>query len=169
MTDGPTLGEQLVERLRDTAHREVEASTDGVRARARVAGSGPYGCELEGLTVEREEPLDDVDRGERAAAVTHAIARKVDYLSEPLQPLEVDRTSGRGQLRTRRDRVRGHEYYEVEVDGGDRVDVSRYQYDRASGERHAVSDNQGHGVIRRLVDDLSELIERRATPRRDAD
>ncbi len=169
MGDGPTLGEQLVERLRDTAHREVEASADGVRARARVAGSGPYGCELEGLTVEREEPLDEAGRGERAATVTEAIARRVDYLSEPLQPLEVDRKSGRAQLRTRRDRVRGHEYYEVDVDGGDRVDVARYRYDRASGERQAIPDNQGHGVIRRLVDDLSDLVERRSGPRLDAD
>lgn len=169
MTDGPTLGEQLVDRLRDTGHREVEACADGVRARARVAGSGPYGCELEGLTVERESPRDEAGRGERAADVTDAIARRIDYLSEPLQPLEVDRRTGRAQLRTRRDRVRGHEYYEVEVDGGDRVDVARYRYDRTSGERQAVPDNQAHGVIRRLVDDLGDLLERRAAPRTDAD
>lgn len=167
--DSPTIGEQLVEQLRSGDRREVEASVAGVRARARVAGTGPYGCELEGLTVEREEPRDPEGRGERAVHATEEIARRVDYLAEPLQPLELDRTNGRGQLRTRRDRVRGHEYYEVDVDGGDRIDVARYRYDRASGERHAVTDNQGHGVIRRLVDDLSDVLERRAQPRREND
>lgn len=167
MTDPPTLGQRLVEGLRDSDQRSVEATVDGVRARARVAGAGHYGCELEGLTVERERPRDAAGRGERAAQVTEAIARRVDYLSEPLQPLELDRAGGRGQLRTRRDRVRGHEYYEIDVDGGDRIDVHRYRYDRASGERQEISENQGHGAIRRLVDDLSELLERRSAPRRE--
>jgi len=160
----PTLGELLVEQLRGTEAREVEATVDGVRAHARVAGAGPYGCELEGLTVEREA-RDAAGRGDRAIAVTEAIARRVDYLAEPLQPLELDRASGRGQLRTRRDRVRGHEYYEIDVDGGDRVDVARYRYDREAGARRPVTDNQGHGVIRRLVDDLNEAMDRRAAPR----
>ena len=169
MGDSPTLGEQLVEQLRDSDQRSVEATVDGVRASARVLGAGPYGCELEGLTVEREQPRDESTRGQRTADVTEAIARRIDYLAEPLQPLELDVASGRGQLRTKRDRVRRREYYEIDVDGGDRIDVSRYRYDPESGGREAIPDNQGHGTIRRLVDDLSDVMERRTRPRRDDD
>lgn len=166
MSDQPTIGERMVDALRGGDRRDVEVSADGVRARARVVGSGPYGCDLESLSVERE-PRGDADRGARTAAVTEAIARRLDYLSEPLEPLEIDASSGRGQLRTRRDRVRHHEYYEVEVAGGDRVDLRRYRYERSSGERHLVSENHGHGVIRRLVDDLNEVLDRRAAPRQE--
>ncbi len=168
MDETTTLGERLVEQLRAGGQREVEATVDGVRARAQVAGAGQHGCELEGLTVERTQPRGDAGRGDRTSDVTEAIARRIDYLAEPLQPLELDRGAGRGQLRTRRDRVRGHEYYEIEVSGGDRIDVKRYRFDPASGAREPVSSNHGHGVLRRLVDDLSDLMERRGGPRPDA-
>ncbi len=153
-----SLGRDLVDALRGGATGEVCVERGGIKARAQVRGAGLYGADLDGLTVETE-PRAEADRGARTRAVVHGIAERVGYLAEPLEALELSPEHGRGQLRTRREHVRGGEFYEVDVAGGDRVDVHRVRYDRARQEHHQQPHNAGHGVLRRLVDDLAELID----------
>ena len=157
-----SLGRDLVEALKGGAAGEVSAERDGLRAKATVRGSGLYGSEIEGLTVETEE-RGLPSRAERTGHVVHGIAERVDYLGEPLDALELAGEHGRGQLRTRRDRVQDGEYFEVDVHGGDRVDVRRVRYDRETREREGKTHNAGHGVLRRLVDDLADLIDSAAS------
>lgn len=165
--DHPTLGEALVDALREQAGGEAVVETGGLRASARTAGAGRYGSELEQLTVEREAPRASAGRAERTRGVTEGIAGRVDYLGEPLELLECAPSHGRGQLRTRRDRVRGGEYFEVDVQGGDRVDVQRVRWNRETGEREQRSHNAAHGTLQRLVDDLAELIDNADEPAQD--
>ena len=152
-----SLGRALVDELKRGQSGPVEVTAGDVRATAEVSGSGPYGAELRGLSIERTEPSSE-DAGEAMKRVVGGIAERVHYLPERVVPLELDPNSGRGILRTRRDQVRGKEYYEVAVEAGDRIDVGRYRYDPESGGRQRVGDNLGHAVIERLVDDLAEVV-----------
>jgi len=164
-----TLGKRLVDKLKTGSEGPVEVVHDEVRATADVVGSGPYGAELRGLTIERTEPRgpDDRSRSKRTTGAVERIASDVGYLSEPVKPLEVDASSGRGILRTARGSVTDREYYEITVEGGDRVDVERYR-GRDGGGRDRVSSNFGHGVLKRLVEDLEEVVgDRREAVRED--
>lgn len=150
-----SLGDRLVDELKKASQPgSVSAEQDGVRATADVAGSGQYGADVRGISVERTEPRDPDGRGERMGRAVERIAGRVKYLSEDLEPLEADPASGRGVLRTRRADVKGREYWEVEVDGGDRVDVGRYR-GSDDGGRERLAENFGHGATKRLVDDLA--------------
>ena len=149
-----SLGDALVEQAKKaTREGEVEVSDGGISARADLLGSGPYGAEVRGISVQREEPGE----GDRLQRTVESIVERVRYLSEGLEPLEVDPASGRGILRTKRSEVRGREYWELEVDGGDRVDVGRFR-GSTSGGRERLPENFGHGTLRRLVDDLAEVL-----------
>ncbi|HCP45337.1 MAG TPA: hypothetical protein DIU15_04815 [Deltaproteobacteria bacterium] len=153
-----SLGEQLIDALRSGASGEVSSEADGMRVKAEVVGSGPYGSDLRALEVERTAPLGDTRKAGRLSEAVEAIGDRLTYLPEKLEVLESDGGSGRAVLRTRRKQVQGREYYEVQVDGGDRVDVRRYRGRSESGGRDAVVENFGHGVLRRLVDDLGEIL-----------
>lgn len=154
-----SLGKRLIDKLRTGAEGPVEVTHEEVRARADVVGSGPYGSEIRGLSIERANPrgAEDATRGDRMQGIVDTVATEVGYLPEPLKPLEVDARAGRGILRTERRSVTGREYYEISVDGGDRVDVDRFR-GREAGGRDRVSSNFGHGVLKRLVDDLEEVV-----------
>ncbi len=152
-----SLGRALVDAMRSGAEGPVEVIDGDLRVAADVQGSGPYGAVLRGVSVERTEAREG-DRGQAMERAVEALAERVQYLPERLAPLELDAPSGRGILRTRRDQVRDAEYYEVVVDGGDRVDVGRFRFDRETGRRRRVGDNLGHRVIERLVDDLADVL-----------
>ena len=151
-----SLGHKLVDELKRGASGPVEVSDGEVRATADVGGSGPYGAELRGLSVERTSAAEG-DAGEQMERVVGEIAERVQYLPERIVPLETDAASGRGVLRTRRDQVEDKEYYEFSVEGGDRVDVGRFR-GSSGGGRERVTDNFGHRVIERLVDDLADVV-----------
>ena len=152
-----SLGDALVDKVKEaTREGEVEVRDGGVKARADVVGSGPYGAEVRGISVQREEPSTG-DRTGRLKRAADSVAERVRYLSEGLEPLELDPASGRGILRTKRSEVRGREYWELELDGGDRVDVGRFR-GSTSGGRERLAENFGHGTLRRLVDDLTEVV-----------
>jgi hypothetical protein len=155
-----SLGDRLVDKLKKAPKRgELGVEDEGVRATADVVGSGPYGAEVRGISVERTAPRQDgaPPPGERMQRAVERIEREVRYLSEPLEALECDPASGRGILRTRREAVKGKEYFEVEVAGGDRVDVGRFR-GGSDGARSRLKQNFGHDALRRLVDDLSEVV-----------
>ncbi len=150
-----SLGNKPVDQLKRGVSGPVEVSEGEVRATADVGGSGPYGAELRGLSIERTSPAEG--GGEAMERVVEAIAERIQYLPERIVPLETDASSGRGVLRTRRDQVREREYYEFAVEGGDRVDVGRFR-GAAGGGRERIADNFGHRVIERLVDDLADVV-----------
>lgn len=152
-----SLGKALVEELKNGTSGSVEVTDGDVRATADVGGSGPYGAELRGLSIERTTSSSE-NPGDAMQRAVEGIAERLQYLPERVVPLELDPNSGRGILRTRRDQVRDKEYYEVAVEGGDRVDVGRFRYDSESGGRTRVGDNLGHRVLERLVDDLAEVV-----------
>ena len=155
-----SLGKKLIRKLKPGVEGEVEVEEDGVRAKADVVGSGPYGAEVKGISVGRVDPRGESHRvrGDRMRRVLDDLPETLDYLPERLAPLEADPASGKGVLRTPRTDVRGREYYEVTVDGGDKVDVERYRgRDEAAG-RDSVSQNYGHSIVERLVDDLGEIV-----------
>lgn len=152
-----SLGDALIDKLKKATRKgELEVEDEGVRATADITGSGPYGAEVRAVSVGRKE-AGDGDRGERMERAVGEISRRVGYLGEELEALERDAASGRGVLRTKRAAVKGREYWELEVDGGDRVDVGRFR-GSVSGGRERLTENFGHGTIKRLVDDLAEVV-----------
>jgi hypothetical protein len=151
-----SLGRALIDELKRGVSGPVEVADGDVRATVDVEGSGPYGAELRGISIERTATVG-VDVGEAMQRVVEGIAERVQYLPERVEALEVDAASGRGILRTRRDQVKDREYYEVAVDGGDRVEVGRFR-GNSDGGRERIADNLSHRVIERLVDDLADVI-----------
>ena len=153
-----SLGQKLIDALKQGATGEVEVSGDSVKGKAQVAGSGPYGSDVQSLSVERVAPLGETRRAGRLAETVDAIQQRVTYLPEQVEAIESDPTSGQAVLRTRRSQVKDREYYEFHVTGGDRVDVGRFRGRDQKGGRDRVDENFGHGVLRRLVDDLGEIL-----------
>jgi len=154
-----SLGDRLVEKLKGGADGPVEVEADAVKATVDVVGSGPYGSEVRAISIERKAPrgADDAERARRFQQTVDGIAERVNYLPERVVPFETAPSQGRGLLRTPRGQVDGREYYEVTVDGGDRVDVERFR-GRDAGGRDRITDNYGHGVLKRLVDDVADLV-----------
>jgi hypothetical protein len=164
-----SLGARVVDALKKGATGAVEAEEGGVRARVDVVGSGPYGADVRGISVERSGAsgaggaggaggAKDPDRARRTGEAVRAIERRVDYLPERVKAHEVEPAQGRGVLRTEPRQVRDREYYEVEVDGGERVDVHRYRWEPGRSGREQVPENFGHKILRRLVDDLGGIV-----------
>jgi len=153
-----SLGDQLIDALRSGASGQVTSELEGVRVTADVTGSGPYGADLRALQVERTEPLGETRRRGRLGEAVEAISERITYLPERLEPIESDGESGRAVLRTSRGQVQDREYYEFQVEGGDRVDVGRYRGRADTGGRDVLAENFGHGVLRRLVDDLGGIL-----------
>jgi hypothetical protein len=141
---GESLGKQLVREAAAAGAGPVEASAGGLTASADVVGAGPYGAEVRGV---------QVSGGSRPVGeVVDALAGSLDFLPEPIEPFEVG--AARGVLRTRRDRVRDREYYEVVVEEG-AVDVGRFR-GRSGGGRDRLSENLGHRSLERLVDAVAD-------------
>lgn len=166
-----SLGRDLVDKLKEGASASegfVEVSHQGIKARAEVSGSGPYGADVRAISVEREAPRgpDDPQRGDRLQDAMDQLDERLGYLPEQVAPLEVDLSSGRGVMRTCRGEVKGREYYEIRVEGGDRIDMERFRGRAAEPGRDRLEENFGHRVIERLVDDFRDVVgDRRAEPR----
>ena len=143
-----SVGEALVEALRGAPPGPVEVDVQGFQASVDVVGSGPYGAEVRGLRIRGGSR--DVE------AVVDAIAERVTYLPERLERFEVDAASGRGLLRSAREQVRDREYYEVEATPG-QVDFGRFRFTEP-GARATLGENFGHRDVRRLVDDLCDIL-----------
>lgn len=166
-----SIGKKLTGRLKQASEGSVEVDDGEVRVTADVVGSGPYGAEVRKLSVERVEPRgeEDPSRSGRMDRAVEKLEEKLSYLPERVAPLEIDERSGRGVMRTRRGDVRDREYYEITVDGGDRIDIGRYR-GASEGGRDRVGENFGHGIIERLVEDFSEVVrDRRERVRGDED
>ena len=166
-----SLGKKLTGQLKQGSKGSVEVTEGDVKARVDVVGSGPYGAEVRGLSVERVQPRgsDDPDRGGRMDRAVERVQENLTYLPERLAPLESDPQSGRGILRSRREDVRGREYFEVNVQGGDRIDLGRFRGRGEGGGRDVVDENYGHGIIERIVDDLEEIVRDRRERVRDTE
>jgi hypothetical protein len=86
--------------------------------------------------------------------------RKLNYLQEPLAVVETDARRGRGILRSAEPREveKGREYNEAVLEGGDSISIHRYRVEPGS-RRRPVPSNISRDTLRRLVDDLTDILE----------
>ncbi len=156
-----TLGRKLVKALKNSAgsgRRDVSAEHDGVEARARVEGSGPYGSSIDQLEVVAPERDGGGGAGERVARQAERIERTVTYLPERLRREEVEPSLGGAVLRSRPEEMRGGEYYEFKLAGGREVDVRRHRVSADGRSRERIPQAHSHEGLERLVDDLAGVL-----------
>ena len=158
-----SVGQRLVDTLKNSAGsgpRTVEVEEDGITVRAKVKGSGPYGSNLEQLSVERPDG-ERVGDGERSPVErqAHDIVERVTYLPERLRKHEVEGGLGRGILRSRPEDMRDREYQELDLLEGRKIDVMRYKFAVKGGKRKRIPQSFGHENLRRLADDLAEVLD----------
>jgi len=86
--------------------------------------------------------------------------RRLNYLQEPLAVVETDARRGRGILRSDEPREveKGREYNEAVLEGGDSISIHRYRVEPGL-RRRPVPSNLSRDTLRRLVDDLTDILE----------
>jgi len=156
-----TVGQKLVDALKNSAGsgpRTVDVEEGGIAVRAKVKGSGPYGSNLDQLSVERPDG-ELADDGSPVEQQADAIVERVTYLPERLRKHEVEGGLGRGILRSRPEDMRDREYQELDLLEGRKIDVARYKFGVKGGKRKRIPQSFGHENLRRLTDDLAGALE----------
>src|SRR5262249_23075013 len=84
------------------------------------------------------------------------LAARINYLMEPLVVLEQDPVGGEVELRSQSPTARsGHRsFYELRVNRGGGVTLSRVSFDEATRQRRPIACQITREVLERLTDDL---------------
>lgn len=137
---------------------EIRRRRAGWTLRLRVADADRLGVLLDEAELTREGPGEPGGL-ERQAKGLHDELRS---LGERLALLEIEAERGRAILRSTTPLLlpEAIEYDEAELEGGRRVVLRRYRFDRGSGTRRAVPANLGAEALPRLARELLEAVTR---------
>ncbi len=168
-----TFGERLLARMFSVPparnHREmnhcphVEEERDGVRAFVEFDDVDKIGTRLRHLHVEGVKPFAnaefDADRLRRQAA---EIVRRVTYLTEQIELIELDQHTGKAQLRSKqpqREKERTS-FYEILLDGNHKLSLRRYEFSNqtTASRRVGITFEMTHYIFNRLVSDLVAVL-----------
>jgi hypothetical protein len=133
---------------------EVESLCGDYRVGVRLADWDRLGCLLDGLEMRhcRGEPLP-IDPA-RAAA-------RISYLGETLEIIEIEEAEGRAVLRSNPPRTEEARisFFEMVLDRGEGLSLTRYVYDRQRSERSPVPASITRETLERLLQDLNALVQ----------
>jgi len=169
-----TFGERLLSRMlaipQARNHREgghhsrVEEERDGVRVFVEFDDVDKIGVRLRRLHVESVKPFVDAaldaDRLRRQA---DEIVRRVSYLTEQIELIELDKRTGKAQLRSKlpqRENERAS-FYEILLDGNYKLSLRRYEFsaEAPASRRIGIAFEMTHDIFNRLVSDLVAVLE----------
>jgi hypothetical protein len=135
----------------------LAAEHAGQRLTCELTALDTLGCAFTTLTV-----ASDVLAGastERLKKLADALSRRINYLLEPVNPIEVDPEQCVVQLRSvppQKDDSQTS-YYELHVRRGGQIDLARYAKDRGQ-PRQVVPAQVTREVLLRLVGDFSAVL-----------
>lgn len=123
-----------------------------------VAANAPVGVMLEHLDFAVSDPHRPEWTIDELQAWGDRLARKVNYLMEPLVVLEVDAQGGEVELRSQSPTPRGQlkSYYEVRLNKSGTLRLDRMTFDAADRRRRPSQFQLSREVLERLADDLVE-------------
>ena len=161
-----SLGVRLSERLSGkktagNAGAVVEVSGGGCNAAVRVKEAGTLAVMAERIEVWRDVAVSGEVNVERALEEqSKAIVKKIDYLLERVKEIEFDRGAKIVQMRSGRPLRDGEEfyYYELMLAGASKVTIQRYGGREGEPGRKPVPFSITLDVLKRLVDDLEEIL-----------
>jgi hypothetical protein len=137
---------------------EVSASDGPHKVALTLEAGGKVGVAFDRLEYTCAERTDW--SAEALKAWGDRLAARLTYLMEPLVVLEVDAVGGevelRSQLPTARDGTRS--YYELRLDRGGTLRLTRKVYDESTRTRRAASCQLTREALERLADDLAASV-----------
>ena len=137
---------------------EIRRTRGPWRLRLRIADADRLGVLLDEAELTREGAGNPADIEKQAKGLLDELRS----LGERLALLEIESERGRAILRSASPLLlpEAIEYDEAELEGGRRVVLRRYRFDRSSGRRRAVSSNLGSAALPRLARELLEAVSR---------
>jgi hypothetical protein len=156
-----TLSSQFVAGLQQVVgqtHRQIVLTENQRTLRCDVDAATPLAATVYRLSVETPE-LAAVDTRWLESASAD-LARRVNYLLEPVAPIEVDELGSVVQMRSNppRKHEEGRIYYELLVSRGGSISLSRYEK-RPGAVRTKIPAVLTHEVLGRLTDDFCQTIQ----------
>ena len=124
------------------------------RLSLELTACGPVGLAFTALEFTSAAASERTTEALRAWA--DRLAARVTYLMEPLVVLEVDTVAGEAELRSQSPTARGElkSYYEVRLNKGGILRLSRVVFDDTARRRRPASCQMTREVLERLTDDL---------------
>lgn len=157
-----SLASRVLDELRAIAgqSRQTVAASEGRRtARCRVVHAERLAVTLDELVLETSE-LAAASVGQLQAA-SRDVSARVNYLLEPVAPIETDAAGCHVQMRSnppQRD-DNGWRYYELLLQRGGAITLTRYEK-RPGQPRTRVPAALTHEVVGRLIEDFSLTVDR---------
>jgi len=169
-----TFGERLLTRMltvpqarnhREAVHHaRVEEERDGVRVFVEFDDVDKIGARLRHLYVENVKPFVDATLdADRLRRQADEIVRRVTYLTEQIELIELDKRNGKAQLRSklsRRENERAS-FYEILLDGNYKLTLRRYEFsvEASASRRIGVMFEMTHDIFNRLVSDFVAVLD----------
>lgn len=144
-------------------HARVEEELDGVRVFVEFDDVDKIGVRMRRLYVENVRPFVDValdaDRLRRQA---DEIVRRVSYLTEQIELIELDKRNGKAQLRSKlpqRETERAS-FFEILLDGNYKLTLRRYEFsvEVSASRRIEIAFEMTHDIFTRLVSDFEAVL-----------
>ncbi|HKD37088.1 MAG TPA: hypothetical protein VKB78_09815 [Pirellulales bacterium] len=132
----------------------VECEDEGHSLRCRLNALDTLGCAFQ--TFEVENAALKSAKMDRLKQVAESLSRRLNYLLEPISPIEVDHEQCTVQLRSNPPQKdeNGTSYYELLVAAGGRLSLCRFKK-VAGNPRHPIPAQVTREVILRLVADFA--------------
>lgn len=155
-----SLGQEAVDTLTgwgpfsDQA-RTLTVQSDTVAIEASVSKADALGCSLGHLRLRLLEPAEL--SVEQLTAWGQRLSERLRYLLESIETVEVDQPQGRLLLRSSPPDRKDQDtlYYELLVESGGRLQMTRHRYRAATGQRTAEPMVLTHEALEKLIDDLA--------------
>jgi len=141
-----SLGSQLDDALDQAPKQATVEVTDGERrAEVDVTDVDRLGVKVRRVKVHRQAPRP-------IAEEARALPERLRSLPERVEPVEVDPELGGASLRSRPGDMRDREFFQVDIEGEDEVEVRRYK--AKEGGREELDWVMTRGQLGRLLDEL---------------
>ena len=146
-----------------THHSRVEEERDGIRVFVEFDDVDKIGVRMRRLHVENVKPFIDaaldVDRLRRQA---DEIVRRVSYLTEQIELIELDKRNGKAQVRSKLPRRENERtsFFEILLDGNYKLTLRRYEFsvEVSASRRIGIAFEVTHDIFNRLVSDFVAVL-----------
>ena len=134
----------------------VAAQAGPDRLELSVTAAATVGVELDRLDFAVQDPDRPSWSIDELRGWGDRVARRVNYLMEPLVVVEVDAQGGEVEIRSQSPTPRGQlrSFFEVRLGTAGTLRMHRLRFDAADGRRHAAPFQLSREVLERLADDL---------------
>jgi len=146
-----------LDRIAAQGRGRLEVDLDKGRLESVIAAADAIGCAFESFAVLTDSlagaSLDQIKK------ISEALAKRLNYLLEPISPIETDFESCTVQLRSSppRQGEQGTVYYELLVKRGGSISLQRYQA-KPGQMRLPIAAQVTREVFQRLADDFEAVL-----------